>query len=79
MSEEVGGDVKKKHCNIFNFPPPQNEIYYPNKIGAEGQALIVPQVRIETTNQRRRLSSDLTVMSEYDLPLDKTWEFTRER
>ncbi|XP_065924904.1 fibroblast growth factor receptor 4 isoform X7 [Magallana gigas] len=56
-----------------------NEIYYPNKIGAEGQALIVPQVRIETTNQRRRLSSDLTVMSEYDLPLDKTWEFTRER
>lgn len=56
-----------------------NEIYYPNKIGQEGQALIVPQVRIEQTNQRRRLSSDLTVMSEYDLPLDKNWEFTRER
>ncbi|XP_056006443.1 fibroblast growth factor receptor 4-like isoform X5 [Ostrea edulis] len=56
-----------------------NEIYYPNKIGQEGQALIVPQVRIEQTNQRRRLSSDLTVMSEYDLPLDKNWEFSRER
>ncbi|XP_061194656.1 fibroblast growth factor receptor 4-like isoform X3 [Saccostrea echinata] len=56
-----------------------NEIYYPNKIGQEGQALIVPQVRIEQTSQRRRLSSDLTVMSEYDLPLDKNWEFCRER
>nr|XP_022288762.1 fibroblast growth factor receptor 2-like isoform X2 [Crassostrea virginica] len=56
-----------------------NEIYYPNKIGQEGQALIVPQVRIEQTNQRRRLSSDFTVMSEYDLPLDKTWEISREK
>lgn len=69
----------KNRLLFFNFLSPQNEIYYPNKIGQEGQALIVPQVRIEQTNQRRRLSSDLTVMSEYDLPLDKNWEFTRER
>ncbi len=37
-------------------------------------APLVPHVRIEPRN---RLSSDLTAVSEYEIPLDKEWEFTR--
>lgn len=56
----------------------QNEIYYPDKSYDSNQPLVVPTVRIEP-GPRRRLSSDLTMMSEYDLPLDKHWEFPRDR
>ena len=38
---------------------------------------LVPQVRIE--GGRKRLSSELTAMYEYDIQLDKEWEFSRER
>jgi hypothetical protein len=40
---------------------------------------IVPQVRIEPCCTRSRLSSELTSMSEYEIPLDKQWEFPREK
>ncbi|XP_033757557.1 fibroblast growth factor receptor 4-like isoform X2 [Pecten maximus] len=56
-----------------------NEIYYPDKASLEGQPLVIPQVRIENSSRRRRLSSDLTCMFEYDLPLDSKWEFNREK
>ena len=36
---------------------------------------MVPQVRIE--GARNRLSSELTAVSEYEIPLDKEWEFIR--
>ncbi len=38
---------------------------------------LVPQVRIE--GGRNRLSSDLTCISEYEIPLDPEWEFDRNR
>ena len=56
----------------------QNEIYYPDKSYDGHQPLVIPTVRIEPRS-RRRLSSDLTMMSEYDLPLDKQWEFPRDK
>lgn len=40
---------------------------------------IVPQVRIEPCCTRSRLSSELTSMSEYEIPLDKHWEFPRSK
>lgn len=55
-----------------------NEIYYPDKSYDGHQPLVIPTVRIEPRS-RRRLSSDLTMMSEYDLPLDKQWEFPRDK
>lgn len=55
-----------------------NEIYYPDKSYDGNQPLVVPTVRIEP-GPRRRLSSDLTMMSEYDLPLDKHWELPRDK
>ena len=38
---------------------------------------LVPHVKIEGV--RSRLSSELTAGSEYDIPLDKEWEFPREK
>lgn len=38
---------------------------------------LLPQVKIEPC--RSRLSSELTSMSEYEIPLDKEWEFAREK
>ena len=38
---------------------------------------LIPRVRIE--GGRGRLSSDLTTMSEYEIPLDEDWEFPRDR
>ena len=40
---------------------------------------LVPQVRIEPCCTRSRLSSELTSMSEYEIPLDKQWEFPRQK
>ncbi|XP_046362348.1 fibroblast growth factor receptor 2-like isoform X2 [Haliotis rufescens] len=59
----------------------QNDLYYPNSKDPYATVpLMVPQVRIENSNfMRRRLSSEFTEVSEYDIPLDKTWEFPRER
>lgn len=37
----------------------------------------MPQVRIE--GGHHRLSSDLTALSEYEIPLDREWEFPRDR
>lgn len=55
-----------------------NDLYYPSYDQAT-QPLVIPQVRIENTGRRRRLSSDFTTASEYELPLDSKWEFPRER
>ncbi|KAK7110834.1 fibroblast growth factor receptor 4-like isoform X2 [Littorina saxatilis] len=57
-----------------------NDLYYSNKDPDAIQPLVIPQVRIDYTTQgRRRLSSEFTEVSEYDLPLDTKWEFPRER
>ncbi|XP_076461988.1 fibroblast growth factor receptor 2-like [Babylonia areolata] len=59
-----------------------NDLYYSNKDPDAAQPLVVPQIRIDyTTNGggRRRVSSEITEVSEYDLPLDAKWEFPRER
>ncbi|CAG2236821.1 ISWI [Mytilus edulis] len=55
-----------------------NENYHPYKSYDGTQPFVLPTIRIEP-GPRRRLSSDLTMMSEYDLPLDKHWEFRREQ
>jgi len=41
------------------------------------QAPLLPQVKIECG--RGRLESDLTFASEYEIPLDKEWEFSRNK
>lgn len=56
-----------------------NDLYYTNKDPDAMQPLVIPQVRIDYTTGRRRLSSEFTEVSEYDLPLDTKWEFPRER
>ncbi|KAK3606106.1 hypothetical protein CHS0354_006469 [Potamilus streckersoni] len=56
-----------------------NDLYYPNGYDAASQPLMIPQVRIDCVKRRRRLSSDLTMASEYELPLDTKWEFPRDR
>ncbi|KAK2187383.1 hypothetical protein NP493_167g01010 [Ridgeia piscesae] len=38
---------------------------------------LVPQVKIE--GGRNRLSSELTALTEYEIPLDKEWEFQRDK
>ena len=38
---------------------------------------LVPQVKIE--GGRNRLSSELTALTEYEIPLDKEWEFQRNK
>jgi len=38
---------------------------------------LVPQVKIE--GRRNRLSSELTALSEYEIPLDVEWEFPRQK
>eukprot|EP00106_Octopus_bimaculoides_P002097 XP_014769539.1 PREDICTED: fibroblast growth factor receptor 2-like [Octopus bimaculoides] len=53
-----------------------NDLYYQKNPQNVMQPL-VPQVRIE--GPRRRLSSELTTMSEYEIPLDKNWEFSPDR
>lgn len=53
-----------------------NDLYY-QKDPQNVMQPLVPQVRIE--GPRRRLSSELTTMSEYEIPLDKNWEFSRDR
>ncbi|CAG5121232.1 unnamed protein product, partial [Candidula unifasciata] len=63
-----------------------NDLYYHNKDPDAVSPLMIPQVRIvdgqytsSASDRRRRLSSDFTEISEYDLPLDSKWEFPRER
>ena len=55
-------------------------ILYPDYKGQNsGSSLtpLVPQVKIE--GGRNRLSSELTAVSEYEIPLDKEWEFSRDK
>ncbi|CAI9738965.1 fibroblast growth factor receptor 2-like isoform X1 [Octopus vulgaris] len=61
-----GGTDYKKRVIVMKPKNPQN-VMQP----------LVPQVRIE--GPRRRLSSELTTMSEYEIPLDKNWEFSPDR
>lgn len=56
----------------------QNDLYY-SSCDQAAQPLVIPQVRIENTGRRRRLSSDLTTASKYELPRDSKWEFPRNR
>ncbi|ESO93155.1 hypothetical protein LOTGIDRAFT_91761, partial [Lottia gigantea] len=51
-----------------------NDLYYTKG----DQSVIQPLVRIEKQG-RQRLSSDVTEVSEYEIPLDADWEFPRER
>lgn len=64
----------------------ENHLYYPTKDPDAVAPLVIPQVIIQDGytsgsggNRRRRLSSDFTEVSEYELPLDPKWEFPRER
>lgn len=65
--------IKKRvvlmHCNILYSDDNKD----PNSLTS---LLSMPQVKIESC--RSRLSSELTSMSEYEIPLDKEWEFNRE-
>ena len=58
----------------------QNILYpesYKDPNSFSSMAPLVPHVKIEGV--RSRLSSELTAGSEYDIPLDKEWEFPREK
>lgn len=57
----------------------QNDLYYPDQGPINTQSFRFPEVRIEGTGRRRRCSSDMTMASEYELPLDSKWEFPRDR
>ncbi|XP_025092562.1 fibroblast growth factor receptor 2-like isoform X2 [Pomacea canaliculata] len=56
-----------------------NDQYCPQNDPDAIQPMVVPQVRIDYTPGRHRLSSEFTDVSEYELPLDTKWEFPRER
>ncbi|WAR22012.1 FGFR3-like protein [Mya arenaria] len=56
-----------------------NDLYYPDEGIPGAEPIQFPEVRIEGTGRRRRFSSDLTMASEYELPLDSKWEFPRDR
>lgn len=55
--------------NILYSQSDEKDLYY--------RTSLVPLVKIEGT--RNRLSSELTAMSEYVIPLDPEWEFPREK
>ncbi|XP_013392948.1 fibroblast growth factor receptor 2 isoform X2 [Lingula anatina] len=60
----------------------QNDLYrtYPKDPSMRNSLLmplVPPQVRIE--GGRNRLSSELTALSEYEIPLDPEWEISRDR
>jgi hypothetical protein len=84
--------IKKRvvlmHSNmLYAQEPSSNEkgkfLLGSNNIAAHRTPLLIsqiaPQVRIEHCCTRSRLSSELTSMSEYEIPLDAKWEFPRER
>lgn len=54
-----------------------NDLYSDDAKDPKCLTTLLPQVKIETC--RSRLSSELTSMSEYEIPLDKEWEFAREK
>ncbi|XP_012942529.1 fibroblast growth factor receptor 4 [Aplysia californica] len=64
-----------------------NDLYYHSKDPDAIAPLMVPHVRMveepyssgSRGGRRRRLSSDTTELSEYNMPLDAKWEFPRER
>ena len=41
--------------------------------------ITIPHVYIESTGRRRRWSEKLDVSIDYEIPIDKRWEFPRER
>lgn len=57
----------------------QNDLYYGDNAMPNAQPIRFPQVRIECTGRRRRCSSDMTTICEYELPVDSKWEFPRDR
>jgi len=80
--------MKKKHSlshrhtkRIIIMQP--NDIYYSSKDPDAIQPLMVPHIRMVEEpyigSRRRRLSSDTTELSEYNMPMDTKWEFPRER
>ncbi|XP_066968317.1 fibroblast growth factor receptor 3-like isoform X4 [Macrobrachium rosenbergii] len=46
---------------------------------ASQEPLLVPTVKIERCQSRSRLGSEMTSISEYELPLDADWELPRSR
>lgn len=59
----------------------QNLIYYDEKVDPSKQPLMAPIVRIESHLQRGRprFPSNVSTMSEYDIPLDEKWEVEKEK
>lgn len=51
--------------------------YYTDVQSNGSVAPLIPRVKIE--GGRSRLSSDLTAISEYEIPVDEAWEFSRDR
>ncbi|XP_064601371.1 fibroblast growth factor receptor 2-like [Liolophura sinensis] len=68
--------VRKKV--IIQWQP--NLIYYDEKMDPSKQPLMAPVVRIESHLQRGRprFPSNVSTMSEYDIPLDEKWEVDKE-
>ncbi|KAK3860047.1 hypothetical protein Pcinc_024337 [Petrolisthes cinctipes] len=46
---------------------------------ASQEPLLVPTIKIERCQSRSRLGSEMTCISEYELPLDSDWELPRAR
>ncbi|CAL4126368.1 unnamed protein product, partial [Meganyctiphanes norvegica] len=46
---------------------------------ASQEPLLVPTIKIERCQSRSRLGSEMTSISEYELPLDSDWEFPRSK
>ena len=67
-------------CGLSDFF--QNDFYATNyfkdsHMSQHSGTPLVPHVKIE--GGRNRLSSELTAISEYEIPEDPQWEFARER
>lgn len=68
--------METAHCIV---PCTKKVIIEPRQSGNGGihEALLFPVIKIE--KQRSRLGTDMTSVSEYELPLDSRWEFPRQQ
>lgn len=76
--------TKRPYCDTVSLPVRKrvvlmrcNVLYSDDARDPKALTALLPQVKIEPC--RTRLSSELTSMAEYEIPLDKEWEFTREK
>ncbi|CAL1527375.1 unnamed protein product [Lymnaea stagnalis] len=76
--------MNQRHIKRIIIMKP-NDLYCNSKDPDAVAPLMVPQVQIvggyssSAGSRRRRLSSDFTEVSEYQIPYDSKWEFPRER